>query len=228
MTRRAGRSASATNFDHKRKPVLLTLVYYSCPQLCTLSLTDLTKGMNGLSTLSVGDDYEVVTVSFDPHETPEQARDKKETYLASYRRPNAAAGWHFLTGDADSIRRLTDAVGFHYRWDDKYKQFMHPTGHIVLTPNGVVSRYFFGIDYDLKDFRLSLEEASNNKLGSITDRILLYCFHYDESSGRYTPTITMFLKLGGLLTIAAIGAFWFAMHKVDPARFTAQNDRSSP
>ena len=177
-------------FDGKRKPVILVLVYYSCPQLCTLVLNDLSRGLNGLSTLSVGDDFEVVTVSIDPSDTTELARDRKATYLASYRRPHAAQGWHFLTGDQTSIRRLTDAVGFHYRWDPKFQQFMHPSGLTILTPNGTISRYFFGIDYDLKDLRLSLEEASNSKIGSVTDRILLYCFHYDESSGKYTPIVS--------------------------------------
>ena len=206
-------------FDGHKKPVILTLVYYSCPQLCTLVLNDLNRGMNGLSTLSAGDDFDVVTVSFDPADTPEIAKDKKATYMASYRRPHAEQGWHFLTGDAASIKRLTDAVGFHYKWDPKYQQFMHPSGLTILTPKGVVSRYFFGIDYDLKDLRLSLEEASSNKIGSITDRILLYCFHYDETSGRYTPIVSSLVKVGGVLTIGMLGFFWFAMYRFEQVRY---------
>ncbi len=213
----------AQYFDGK-KPVVLTLVYYSCPQLCTLVLNDLNRGMNGLSTLSAGDDFQVVTVSIDPSDTPALAADKKQTYMASYRRPHAAAGWHFLTGDQTSIRRLTESVGFKYRWDPKYQQFIHPSGLVILTPKGVVSRYFFGIDYDLKDMRLSLEEASNNKIGSLTDRILLYCFHYDETSGRYTPRITMLVKLGGVLTVGALGFFWFAMYRFEQARYGRGDD----
>lgn len=209
----------AEYFDGQKKPVILTLVYYSCPQLCTLVLNDLNRGMNGLSTLSAGDDYQVVTVSIDPSDTAALAADKKATYMASYRRPHAEQGWHFLTGDQTSVRKLTQAVGFKYKWDPKFQQFIHPSGLIILTPKGVVSRYFFGIDYDLKDLRLSLEEASSNKIGSLTDRILLYCFHYDETSGRYTASVTKIVKLGGLLTVAALGFFWFAMYRFEQARY---------
>jgi protein SCO1/2 len=209
----------AKYFDGHKKPVILTLVYYSCPQLCTLVLNDLNRGLNGLSTLSAGDDFQVVTVSIDPSDTSALAADKKATYMASYRRPHADQGWHFLTGDQTSIRRLAQAVGFKYKWDPKFQQFIHPSGLIILTPKGTISRYFFGIDYDTKDLRLSLEEASSDKIGSFTDRILLYCFHYDESSGRYTPTITRILKLGGVLTMAALGFFWFAMYRFEQARY---------
>ena len=209
----------AQYFDGQKKPVILTLVYYSCPQLCTLVLNDLNRGLNGLSTLSAGDDFNVVTVSIDPSDTSALAADKKTNYMASYRRPHAAQGWHFLTGDQKSIRALTRAIGFKYKWDPKYQQFIHPSGLVILTPQGKVSRYFFGIDYDLKDLRLSLEEASSNKIGSLTDRILLYCFHYDESSGRYTPAITKIVKLGGLLTVAALGFFWFAMYRFEQSRY---------
>jgi protein SCO1/2 len=200
-------------FDGTRKPVILTLVYYKCPQLCTLVLNDLNRGMNGLTTLSAGDDFQVVTVSFDPHEGPELAEDKKEIYMQSYRRPHAAEGWHFLTGDQASIKALTDSVGFQYKYDPKFDQFIHPSGLVVLTPKGVVSRYFFGIDYGLKDLKLSLEEASSNKIGSLTEQILLYCFHYDESSGKYTLKIIRIMQLGGILTMGALGAFWMAMHR---------------
>jgi protein SCO1/2 len=206
-------------FDGHKKPVILTLVYYSCPQLCTLVLNDLNRGMNGLSTLSAGDDFDVVTVSIDPADTPELARDKKAGYMASYRRPHAEQGWHFLTADQPTIKRLTDAVGFKFKWDAKYQQFVHPSGLIILTPKGTVSRYFFGIDYDLKDLRFSLEEASSNKIGSVTDRILLYCFHYDETSGRYTPIITSLVKVGGVLTVGCLGLFWFAMYRFEQVRY---------
>jgi protein SCO1/2 len=198
-------------FDGHKKPVILALVYYNCPNVCTMVLNDLNRGMNGL-TLSAGDDFEVVTVSFDPREGPDVARDKKEQFMHSYRRDHAAEGWHFLTGDLPDIKALTDAVGFHYRYDPKFDQYIHPSGLVILTPQGKVSRYFFGIDYDLKDLRLSLEEASGNKIGTLTDKLLLFCFHYDETSGKYTVWITRFLKLGGVLTIGALGAFWLAMH----------------
>ena len=180
--------------------------------LCTLVLNDLTRGMNALD-LSAGDDFQVVTVSFDPKETPALAADKKQTYLQSYRRPHADDGWHFLTGDEASIHALTAAVGFRYKWDPKFNQFIHPSGIMILTPRGVLSRYFFGVDYDLKDLKLSLQEASGNKIGTLTDQVLLYCFHYDPTSGKYTLMVTRMLKVGGVVTLAAIGTFWFAMSR---------------
>jgi protein SCO1/2 len=203
-------------FDGSKKPVILTLVYYKCPQVqsCTLELNDLNRGMNGLpASMSAGEDFNVVTISFDPHDGPELAADKKEIYMQSYRRSHAAEGWHFLTGDEESLKKLTAAVGFHYKYDAKFDQYVHPTGLIVLTPKGVISRYFFGIDYDLKDLRLALEEASNNKIGGLTDKILLYCFHYDPTSGKYSFRIIQLMQLGAVLTMGALGAFWFAMAK---------------
>jgi protein SCO1/2 len=199
-------------FDGSKKPVILTLVYYKCPSLCTLVLNDLNRGMNGI-TMSAGEDFNVVTISFDPHEGPELAADKKEIYMQSYRRPKAAEGWHFLTGDEESLKKLTSVVGFHYRYDPKFQQYVHPSGLIVLTPKGVVSRYFFGIDYDLKDLRLALEEASSNKIGGLTDRLLLYCFHYDPETGKYSVAVIKLMQVGAVLTMGALGAFWFAMSK---------------
>ncbi len=217
-------------FDGIKKPVILTLVYYKCPQLCTLVLNDLNRGMNGLSTLSAGDDYQVVTVSFDPREGPEEAADKKETYMQSYRRPHASEGWHFLTGDQASIKKLTDAVGFSYKYDPKFGQFLHPSGLMVATPKGQLSRYFFGIDYDLKDLRLALEEASSNKIGSLTDRVLLYCFQYDLASGKYSLRVTRIMQIGGVLTMGALGAFWMAMHKRENSGqgFEVSKDNNEP
>ena len=199
-------------FDGSKKPVILTLVYYKCPTLCTMVLNDLNRGMNGISTsMTAGRDFNVVTISFDPHEGPELAADKKEIYMQSYRQPQAAEGWHFLTGDEESLKKLTGVVGFHYKYDPKFEQYVHPSGLIILTPRGVVSRYFFGIDYDLKDLRLSLEEASSSKIGGFTDQILLYCFHYDPTSGKYSFRIIQLMQLGAVLTMGALGAFWFAM-----------------
>jgi protein SCO1/2 len=209
-----GKSVRLGDYFDGKKPVVLTLVYYGCPMLCTLVLNDLTRGMNGLS-LSAGDDYQVVTVSFDPKETPEMAASKKENYLRSYRRPHGEEGWHFLTGDEASIHELTQSVGFTYRWDPKYSQFVHPSGIMILTPSGTVSRYFFGIDYGLKDLKFSLQEASGNKIGSFSDQILLYCFHYDELSGmyKYSHLVINLVRAGGVLTLAGLGAFWFAMFR---------------
>lgn len=209
-----GKSVKLGDYFDGRRPVILTLVYYQCPMLCTLVLNDLTRGMNGLS-LSAGDDFQVVTVSFDPKETPAMAAAKKQTYLESYRRPHGEEGWHFLTGDDAAIHQLTDAVGFTYRWDPQYNQFVHPSGITVLTPSGVISRYFFGIDYGLKDLKFALQDASGNKIGSITDQILLYCFHYDPLSGtyRYSRLVIRLVQAGGILTLMALGTFWFAMFR---------------
>jgi protein SCO1 len=209
-----GKSVKLGNYFDGKHPVIITLVYYDCPLLCTLVLNDLTRAMNGM-TLSAGEDFEVVTVSFNPNETPKLAADKKDTYLASYRRPHADEGWHFLTGDDASIHQLADAIGFRYKWDAKFKQYIHPSGITILTPNGVISRYFFGIDYDLKDLKLSMEDASGDKIGSLTDQVLLYCFHYDESTGRYTVAIRRVMQAGAVMTMAALGAFWFFMFRRD-------------
>jgi protein SCO1/2 len=209
-----GKSVKLGDYFDGRRPVVLTLVYYGCPMLCTLVLNDLTRGMNGLN-LNAGDDYQIVTVSFDPKETPAMAADKKASYLRSYRRPHGEDGWHFLTGDDASIHQLTDAVGFTYRWDAKYNQFIHPSGITIVTPTGVISRYFFGIDYGLKDLKLALQEASGNKIGSLTDQILLYCFHYDELSGmyQYSHAVIRIVRVGGILTLLGLGTFWFAMFR---------------
>jgi len=207
-----GKSVKLGDYFDGKHPVILTLVYFGCPNLCTLVLNDLTRGMNGLD-LSAGDDYQVVTVSFDPKESPALAADKKETYLQSYRRPHAEQGWHFLTGDQASIHALTDAVGFRYKWDQKFNQFIHPSGLMILSPTGTISRYFFGIDYGLKDLKLSLMDASNNKIGKWTDQIMLYCFHYDETSGKYTLAIVRLMQVGAVLTMAGLGTFWFVMFR---------------
>jgi protein SCO1/2 len=207
-----GKSVKLGDYFDGKHPVILTLVYFGCPNLCTLVLNDLTRGMNGLN-LSAGDDYQVVTVSFDPKETPALAADKKETYLQSYRRPHAEQGWHFLTGDQASIHALTESVGFHYKWDQKFNQYIHPSGLTIVGPTGVINRYFFGIDYGLKDLKLSLMDASNNKIGNWPDQLMLYCFHYDESSGKYTLAITRLMQVGAVLTMAALGTFWFVMFR---------------
>jgi protein SCO1/2 len=206
----AGNSVKLGQYFDGKHPVILTLVYFDCPMLCTLVLNDLTRSLNGMP-ISAGDDFQIVTVSFNPREGPQQAKDKKGTYLQSYRRIHADEGWHFLTGDEATIHQLTEAVGFHYKYDEKFKQYIHPSGITVVTPTGVISRYFFGIDYGLKDLRLSLQEASGNKIGSLTDQLLLYCFHYDETSGKYSLMVMRLVQLGGILTMAALGTFWFVM-----------------
>jgi protein SCO1/2 len=174
--------------------------------LCTQVLNGLVRCMLDLP-LEAGKDFTVLTVSFDPRETPEMAAAKKKTYLERYGRRGAEAGWHFLTGEEGPIRELTKAVGFRYTYDPRNDQFAHASGIMVLTPAGKISRYFYDVKYSPRDLRLGLVEASANRIGSPVDQILLYCFHYDPAEGRYGPTILNFIRAGGVLTVLAIGAF---------------------
>ena len=190
----------------KDRPVILVLVYYQCPMLCTMVLNDLLRTMRSMPE-TAGRDFDVLTVSFDPRDTPELALRKQETYLAQYDRPGAEIGWHFLTGEPASIHALTDAVGFHYVWDPKFQVYAHASGIIVLTPRGKISRYFFGIDYVPKDLRLALTEASGDKIGGWTDAVLLYCFCYDPATGKYGLAISRLLKTGGVATVLGMTVF---------------------
>ncbi len=199
------------------KPVILVLAYYDCPMLCTLVLNGLTSALNTLS-FDVGKEFNVVTVSFSPTESPALAAAKKEIYLGRYRRPGAAEGWHFLTGDAGSIEQLTRAVGFRYAYDAERKQYAHASGIMVLTPAGILSHYFYGVEYAPKDLRLALVEASANRIGSVVDHLLLFCYHYDPATGRYGAIVMNFVRLGGALTVLALGAFIAVMWRRDPAR----------
>ena len=200
-----------------QKPVILALVYYDCPMLCTQVLNGLTGSLKALK-FDVGREFDVVTLSFDPREGPEMARQKKEAYLARYGREGTGAGWHFLTGDEASIRALTEAVGFYYAWDEETKQFAHASGIMLLTPEGRLSRYFYGIEYAPKDVRLGLVEASNNKIGSPVDQILLYCFHYDPQTGRYGFAIMNAIRLLGLMTFFGLALLIFIMKRREAGR----------
>jgi protein SCO1 len=188
------------------KPVILTLVYYGCPGLCTIVLNDVEKSLQALK-LNIGESFEVISVSFDPTEKPELAAKKKREYVKRHRRPGVEQGWHFLTGDEASIRALTQAVGFRYTWDEAQKQYVHPGGIIVLTPGGKISRYFFGIDYAPRDVQLSLVEASGGKIGSPVDKAMLYCFQFNPHTGRYTFWVMNAVRIGGVLTLLALGTF---------------------
>jgi protein SCO1/2 len=189
-----------------RKPVILVLAYYRCPMLCTMVLNGLVRALLDV-TFDVGKEFNIVTVSFDPRETPALAAAKKKTYVERYGRPGAAKGWHFLTGEQDSIKRLTDAVGFRYTYDARHDQFAHASGIMVLTPRGRIARYFYDVNYSPRDLRLGLVEAAENKIGSPADQILLFCFHYDPAEGRYGPVIVNFVRLSGGLTVLALGTF---------------------
>jgi protein SCO1/2 len=195
-----------------KKPVILSLVYYDCPMLCTQVLNGLTGSLKALK-FDVGRDFEVVTVSFDPREKPDLARQKKEGYMVRYGREGAGAGWHFLTGDEASITALADAVGFHFAWDEETKQFAHASGIMILTPEGKLSRYFYGIEYAPRDMQLGLIEASNNKIGSPVDQILLYCFHYDPQTGKYGFAIMNAMRVMGFATFAGLALLIFIMKR---------------
>ena len=196
-----------------QRPVILALVYYRCPMLCTMVLNDLTRTLVAMRGGNMGQDFDVVTVSFDPTETPQLAAAKKAEYVRAYRRPGAEKAWHFLTGEQASIAKLTDAVGFRYAWDENNKQFAHASGIMVLTPKGRVARYFYGVDYSPRDLRLSLTEASEGKIGTPVDQVLLYCFHYDPSSGRYSLFITRLLRVAAVITLVVLGSSVYLMSR---------------
>jgi len=189
-----------------RRPVVLALVYYECPMLCTYVLNGLLRATRAL-TFDAGEEYEIVAVSFDPAEDAPRAAMKKQAYLQRYARPGTEQGWHFLTGKPDAIRRLTDAVGFTYKYDETAKQFAHAASIMVATPDGRLARYFYGIEYAPRDLRLGIVEASAGKVGTPIDQLMLLCYHYDPARGTYAATAMGLVRIGGVMTLAAIGAF---------------------
>lgn len=197
-----------------RKPLILNLVYYNCTMLCGEALAGLASAMR-LVKFDVGNEFDVITVSFDPRETPEMAAAKKIDYVKRYGRPDAAAGWHFLTGPPDSINSLTKAVGFQYQYDEKTNQYAHATAIMVLTPQGRISRYFYGVDFPPKDLRMGLVEASQNKIGNAVDAVLLYCYHYDPATGKYGAMVGNILRLAGTATILLIGGLILILWRLD-------------
>jgi protein SCO1 len=192
------------------RPVVLSLVYYDCPMLCTLSLNGLVSALDVLP-FAPGREFELVTVSFAPAETPALAAAKKAAYLRRYQRPGAAAGWHFLTGEAEQIRRLTEAVGFRYAWDAETRQYAHAAGVLVATPDGRIARYLYGVEYAPKDLRLAVVESSQGRVGSVVDHALLFCYRYDPVRGRYGATVIGLVRAGGLLTVLGLGSFVLTM-----------------
>jgi protein SCO1/2 len=204
-----GKTVRLGDLFHGR-PVVLSLVYYNCPMLCTEVLNGM-KGVFRHLPMVIGKDFEVVTVSIDPTETPSLATAKKEKYLEGYEHPEGASGWHFLTGDEQQIRTLANVVGFRYVYDKDTKQYAHAAGIMVLTPGGRVARYLYGVDYLIKDMRLALVEASNNTIGSAVDQALLLCYHYDPATGKYGLVVMNLLKITGAFTILVLGGFILLM-----------------
>jgi len=201
-----------------QKPVVLAFVYYDCPMLCTQVLNGMVTSFRVLP-FEIGKDYDVVTVSFDPREMSILAAAKKQVYmkyLPERMRADANSGWHFLTGDQASITQLTDAVGFHYRYDEATKQFAHASGIMLTTPQGKLSRYFYGVDYPARDLRLGLIESSENKIGSPVEQLLLYCYHYDPATGRYGVAIMKVMRIAGVATLLGIAAMILLLKSRNP------------
>lgn len=196
-----------------KKPLILSLVYYRCPMLCSEVLSGLESALRVLK-FNVGSEFDVLTVSFDPHDTPAEATAKKADLLKRYGRPGAANGWHFLTGPQASIDALTKAAGFEYEYDPKSNQFAHATAIMVLTPTGKIAQYYYGVEFAPKDLRLGLVQASQEKIGNLVDEVLLYCYHYDPDTGKYGPIVSRVLKLAGGATILVLGAFLFVMFRL--------------
>ena len=197
-----------------KRPVLLVLAYYNCPMLCTQVFNGLVSSLRVLP-FDAGKDFDVVAVSFDPRDRPPDAAAKKKAYVDDYKRPGAEAGWHFLTGGAGSIERVTKAAGFRYRFDESTGQFAHAAAIYVATPEGKLSRYFYGIEYGPRDLRLAMVEASQGRIGSVVDQILLFCFHYDPKIGRYSAAIMKMVRFGGVAAVVILSTFLVVMWRRD-------------
>jgi len=198
-----------------KKPLVLSLVYYRCPMLCSELLVGLESTLKVLK-FDVGKEFDVLTISFDPKDTPELATAKKATILKRYNRPGASDGWHFLTGPQESIDAITKAVGFQYSYDQKTGQFAHSTAIMLLTPEGKVAQYYYGVEFPPKDVRLGLIQASQNKIGTLADQVLLYCYHYDPATGKYGAIISRIIQLAGGLTILSIGTVLLMLFRRGP------------
>jgi len=208
-----GKTVPLSTYFHGKKPVILALVYYRCPMLCTQILTGLESSLKAVS-FNPGQDFEIVSLSFDPQDTWQLAAAKKQTYVKRYGRPNTVNGWHFLTGSASNIKTLTDAVGFHYKYDASTDQFAHASGIMILTPDGRLSRYFYGVEYAPRDVRLGLVEASQNKIGSPVDQILLFCYHYDPATGKYGALVMNMVRVAGAGFVLVFGGIlWIVIRR---------------
>lgn len=217
----SGREVKLSDYFGKR-PVVLSMVYYECPMLCGEVLNGEASVFTALK-FNIGQEYEVVTVSFDPTETPDLARSKKRNFVERYGRPGGNEGWHFLTGDKASIEALSKAVGFNYAWDRDTKQFAHAAAIMVVTPEGRLAQYFYGVEYSPKDLRFGLVQASQNKIGNVVDQVLLYCYHYDPRTGKYGAVISRALQIGGGLTVLILGGFLIIMFRLEPQKHRVQS-----
>lgn len=197
------------------RPVILSLVYFQCPMLCSQVLSGMAGAFNGIRRFSVGRDFDVLTVSFDPRDRPENAAESKKTYLQRYRRAGAAQGWHFLTGNKQAIDALAGAVGFRYAWDPQIQQFAHASGIMLLTPDGRLAQYYYGIEYAPRDLQLGIIEASQGRIGNLADKFILYCYHYDPARGKYGAVVFNILRVSALATLLTLGGFMIIMFRRD-------------
>ncbi len=210
FTDAAGEEVTLGKYFGKDRAVILALVYYECPMLCNEVLNGLTGSLKGIG-FDAGTEFDVVAISFDAreHQKPELAKNKKQAYLERYNRPGTEAGWHFLTGTQAEIDKVTEAVGFNYRFDEKTNQFAHAGGIMIATPEGLLSRYFYGIDYAPNDLKFGIMESSDNKIGNAAEQLYLCCFHYDPSSGKYGFAILRVLRVAGIAMLLGIGTMMF-------------------
>jgi protein SCO1/2 len=209
-----GQAVTLGQYFTTGRPVILAFVYYQCPMLCTQVMNGLSSALK-VTPFTAGQDFEVVLISFDARDTPAAAAAKERAHLEYWSRQADAPSWHLLTGDETTIRRVTSAAGFTYQWDERTGQFAHVSGVLVVTPEGRLSRYFYGVEYSPKELRLALVESGEGKIGSAIDELLLYCFHYDPESGRYGLLVMNLVRLGGVLTMLFIGGFIFMMRRRD-------------
>lgn len=212
-----GRSVELGRYFDGERPVLLNLVYHDCPMLCSLVIQGLTKALAPMDWVP-GGEFDVLTISFNPSEGPELAADAKAHALHMLGKPNATGGWHFLTGSQESIDRLTNAVGFRYRWVEDQQEFAHPSVLMFVSGERLLTRYLYGIEYDPRDIRTALVEASNGSIGTTVDRVILYCFQYDADKNSYVPHALNLMKLGGLLTMIALGSMLFVFWRRETRR----------
>jgi protein SCO1/2 len=208
-----GQSVELGRYFGKR-PVVLSFVYYQCPMLCSQVMNGISSALTALP-FTPGQEFDVVLVSFDPRDTPEAANAKKRAHLQHWARPDTSAGWHFLTGDEAAIRRVTKAAGFTYIWDEPTKQFAHVSGLLVATPDGRLSRYFYGVEFSPKDVRLALVESGEGRVGSVIEELLLYCYQYDPTTGRYGMIVMNLVRIGGVVTVGMIAGFILLMRRPD-------------
>ncbi|MCB9588445.1 MAG: SCO family protein [Polyangiaceae bacterium] len=199
-----GKPVKLGDFFDGERPVIITLNYSDCPMLCSLQLTGLVKGMKQMD-WTAGKDFRVVTVSLNPKEKPERSAETKKRYVTEYGRPDAQAGWHFLTGSEDNIKALANAIGFRYGYNEVRKEYVHPAALTLATPNGKIARYLYGIEYHPKTLRLGLVESSEGKIGSTVDKLILYCFHYDSGEGKYAPVAMNIMQVAGGATALLLG-----------------------